>query len=58
MANLAAGGLDSLPHSGAVIAFFTLMGLSHKEAYKDVFVVTVFIPMLAALVAVAAALLL
>lgn len=58
IANLAAGGLDSLPHSGAVIALFTLMGLSHKEAYKDIFVVTVLIPMLAALVAVVAALLL
>ncbi len=57
IANLAAGGLDSLPHSGAVIALFTLMGLSHKEAYKDIFVVTVLIPMLAALVAVVAALL-
>ncbi|RTE85481.1 MULTISPECIES: GntP family permease [Gammaproteobacteria] len=56
IANLAAGGLDSLPHSGAVIALFTLMGLTHKEAYKDVFVVTVIIPMIAALVAVALAL--
>ncbi|RUO78990.1 GntP family permease [Pseudidiomarina taiwanensis] len=58
VANLAAGGLDSLPHSGAVIALFTLMGLTHKEAYKDVFVVTVAIPMLAALIVVAAAMLL
>ncbi|RZQ57259.1 citrate transporter [Pseudidiomarina tainanensis] len=58
IANLAAGGLDSLPHSGAVIALLTLMGLTHKEAYKDIFVVTVAIPMLAALIAVAAALVL
>ncbi|HET8817153.1 MAG TPA: GntP family permease [Pseudidiomarina sp.] len=55
VANIAAGGLDSLPHSGAVIALFTLMGLTHKEAYKDIFVVTVAIPLLAALVVVAAA---
>lgn len=52
IANLAAGGLDSLPHSGAVIALFTLMGLTHKEAYKDVFVVTVAIPMIAAVLSV------
>lgn len=52
IANLAAGGLDSLPHSGAVIALLTLMGLTHKEAYKDIFVVTVLIPLFAALVAV------
>ncbi|PTB84946.1 citrate transporter [Pseudidiomarina aestuarii] len=55
VANIAAGGLDSLPHSGAVIALFTLMGLTHKEAYKDIFVVTVLIPIVAALVVVAAA---
>lgn len=58
VANLAAGGLDSLPHSGAVIALFTLMGLTHKEAYRDIFVVTVLVPMLAALVVVALAMLL
>ncbi|RUO29064.1 GntP family permease [Aliidiomarina sanyensis] len=58
VANLAAGGLDSLPHSGAVIALFTLMGLTHKEAYRDIFVVTVLVPLLAALVVVAAAMLL
>ena len=55
IANLAAGGLDSLPHSGAVIALFTLMGLTHKEAYRDIFVVTVLVPMLAALAVVAVA---
>jgi len=58
ISNLAAGGLDSLPHSGAIIALFTLMGLTHKEAYKDIFVVTVVVPMLAALLTVALALLL
>ncbi|WP_194757464.1 GntP family permease [Aliidiomarina indica] len=57
IANLAAGGLDSLPHSGAVIALFTLMGLTHKEAYRDIFVVTVLVPLLAALVVVALAML-
>lgn len=58
IANLAAGGLDSMPHSGAVVALLTLMGLTHKEAYKDIFVVTVAIPMLAALVVALLALLL
>lgn len=57
IANLAAGGLDSLPHSGAVIALFTLMGLTHKEAYRDIFVVTVLVPLMAALVVVALAML-
>ncbi|MDX5595286.1 hypothetical protein [Pseudovibrio sp. SPO723] len=45
IAAIAAGGLDSLPHSGAVITMLMVMGLTHKEAYKDFGVVTVVIPM-------------
>jgi H+/gluconate symporter-like permease len=51
VATVASGGLDSLPHSGAVIAMLTIMGLKHREAYRDIFVVTVLIP-IAATVAV------
>ena len=54
LANIAAGGLDSLPHCGAIIAMLMVMGLTHKQAYKDVFVVTVVIPIIAVLVSVAA----
>jgi len=46
---IASGGIDSLPHSGAVIAMFTIMGLKHKDAYRDIAVVTVLIPVIAAL---------
>lgn len=46
---VASGGIDSLPHSGAVVAMFTIMGMTHKQAYKDVAIVTVVIPVLAAL---------
>lgn len=46
---IASGGIDSLPHSGAVIAMFTIMGLKHKDAYRDIAVVTVIIPVIAAL---------
>ncbi len=42
---IGSGGLDSLPHSGAVITALTVMGLSHREAYKDGFVVTVLAPL-------------
>jgi H+/gluconate symporter-like permease len=49
VATIASGGLDSLPHSGAVIAMLTIMGLKHREAYRDVFVVTVVIPVIATL---------
>ncbi len=53
IANIAAGGLDSLPHCGAVIAMLMIMGLTHKQAYKDIFVVTVLIPVVAVLVCIA-----
>ncbi len=49
IANIAAGGLDSLPHCGAVIAMLMIMGLTHKQAYKDIFVVTVLVPVVAVL---------
>ncbi|HBX57975.1 GntP family permease [Pseudomonas sp. UBA2684] len=53
IANIAAGGLDSLPHCGAVIAMLMIMGLTHKQAYKDIFVVTVLIPVVAVLLCIA-----
>lgn len=46
---MASGGFDSLPHCGAVIAMLTITGLTHKEAYKDVGIVTVVIPVFATL---------
>jgi len=55
IATVASGGLDTLPHCGAVIAVFTIMGLTHRQAYRDVFIVSVLIPMIAALVLVFAA---
>ncbi len=57
IAAIASGGLDSLPHSGAVIAMLTIMGLKHAEAYRDIFVVTVLVPLVATLAAIGAALL-
>jgi H+/gluconate symporter-like permease len=42
---IGSGGLDSLPHSGAVISFLTVLGLTHREAYKDIAVVSIVIPL-------------
>jgi H+/gluconate symporter-like permease len=53
IAAIASGGLDSLPHCGAVIATFMIMGLTHREAYKDMFMVTVAIPVIACLASIA-----
>lgn len=47
IATVASGALDSLPHSGAVIAMLTIMGLKHREAYRDIFAVTVLVPLVA-----------
>lgn len=52
VASIASGGLDSLPHSGAVVTVLMVMGLTHKEGYKDLGVVTTLIPAIAAVLAV------
>lgn len=55
IAVMASGGFDSLPHCGAIIAMLMITGLTHKQAYKDVGVVTVVIPVIATLVAIGVA---
>ena len=32
--------MDDLPHNGAVITVLAITGLTHKVAYKDIFVIT------------------
>lgn len=46
---IGAGGLDSLPHCGAVITLLSVCGITHSKGYKDVGVVTVLLPVLAAI---------
>lgn len=45
--SVASGALDALPHNGAVITVLGICGLSHREAYGDIFVVAVLVPMIA-----------
>ncbi|WP_122663328.1 GntP family permease [Pseudomonas viridiflava] len=42
VASTAAGGMDTLPHNGAVITLLAVTGLTHREAYKFIFGITVF----------------
>jgi len=49
---IATGGLDALPHNGAVITLLGICGLSHRQSYTDVFMVAVAIPVLALVVVV------
>ncbi|QBH95534.1 GntP family permease [Limnobaculum zhutongyuii] len=37
---MASGGMDTLPHNGAVITLLAVTGLTHKDSYKDIFAVT------------------
>lgn len=41
IAAMASGGMDSLPHNGAVITTLAICGLTHREAYKDMFAITI-----------------
>ncbi len=47
VAVMAAGGLDTLPHSGAVITLLAICGLSHKQSYLNIAMVTMVIPLTA-----------
>jgi H+/gluconate symporter-like permease len=49
---VATGGLDTLPHNGAVITLLSICGLTHQEAYADIAVVAVVIPIVALVVLV------
>lgn len=55
LATMASGGFDSLPHCGAVVAMLTITQLSHREAYRDIGIITVVIPVFATLVVMALA---
>lgn len=52
VASIASGGLDALPHNGAVITMLAICGLTHKDSYKDVFVTAVVMPILALVVVI------
>jgi H+/gluconate symporter-like permease len=41
IASMASGGMDTLPHNGAVITLLAITGLTHRQAYKDIFAITV-----------------
>jgi H+/gluconate symporter-like permease len=40
VAAMAAGGMDSLPHNGAIITLLAITGLTHRQAYADIFAIT------------------
>ncbi len=49
IASLASGGLDTLPHNGAVLTLLAVSNCTHKESYWDVCVTSCIIPVVASL---------
>ncbi|MFZ2651618.1 MAG: GntP family permease [Burkholderiaceae bacterium] len=50
--SIATGGLDALPHNGAVITLLAICKLTHRQSYLDVFMVAVLCPLVALTVVV------
>ncbi len=44
IASVASGGLDTLPHNGAVLTLLSVSNCSHKESYWDICVTSCIIP--------------
>lgn len=44
IASMASGGFDTLPHNGAVITLLTICGLTHRQSYLDIAMVSLVIP--------------
>jgi H+/gluconate symporter-like permease len=40
IAAMASGGMDTLPHNGAVITLLAVTGLTHRDSYRDIFAIT------------------
>ncbi len=40
VASMASGGMDTLPHNGAIITILAVTGLTHRQAYGNIFCLT------------------
>lgn len=52
---MASVSFDSLPHNGAIITLLIVTGMTHRQSYKDIGVVTVIFPAVGVLVVMALA---
>lgn len=52
VASLASGGLDTLPHNGAVLTVLAATGMSHQESYREILVTSVILPVLSSIPAI------
>lgn len=54
IAAMASGGMDTLPHNGAVITLLAITGLTHRQSYPDIFAITLLKTLVVFLLAAAA----
>lgn len=52
VASLASGGLDTLPHNGAVLTLLAVTGMTHKDSYIDIMMTSLILPIVAAIPAI------
>lgn len=52
VASLSSGGLDTLPHNGAVLTLLNNTGMTHKDSYFDIMVVSLIMPIIATIPAI------
>ena len=45
VASMSCGGLDSLPHNGAVITLLLICGVTHRQGYLDIALTTIICPL-------------
>ena len=45
VAVMAAGGMDTLPHCGAIITLLAICKLNHRQSYADIAAVTILFPL-------------
>jgi H+/gluconate symporter-like permease len=58
ISTIACGALDTLPHNGAIVTLFKVVGTTHKEAYGDIMWVSIWNQLIANAVAIGVGLLL
>lgn len=52
IASLSSGGLDTLPHNGAVLTLLNNTGMTHKDSYVDIMVTSLIMPAVATAVVI------
>nr|WP_312578611.1 GntP family permease [Sedimentibacter sp.] len=52
VAALASGGLDTLPHNGAVLTLLAITGMTHKDSYIDICATSLIIPLISSIPAI------